>query len=75
MGYPVLESIYGGIGVFYAAIFNIAFNILVWTVGVMLFTGGKGFQIYEEGISKSSAYSRNYWRYFIRVFNKITNFY
>ena len=44
MGYPVLESIYGGTGVFYAAIFNIAFNILVWTVGVMLFTGEKDFK-------------------------------
>ncbi|MBU3111371.1 AEC family transporter [Clostridium lacusfryxellense] len=44
MGYPVLESIYGGIGVFYAAIFNIPFNILVWTVGVMLFTGEKDFK-------------------------------
>jgi len=44
MGYPVLESIYGGTGVFYAAIFNIAFNVLVWTVGVMLFTGEKNFK-------------------------------
>ncbi len=44
MGYPVLESIYGGVGVFYAAIFNIPFNILVWTVGVMLYTGEKDFK-------------------------------
>jgi predicted permease len=41
MGYPILDSIYGQTGVFYAAIFNIPFNILVWTVGVMFFTGEK----------------------------------
>lgn len=41
MGYPVLESIYGKIGVFYGAIYNIPFNILLWTIGVMLFTGNK----------------------------------
>ncbi|MBZ9608093.1 AEC family transporter [Clostridium estertheticum] len=44
MGYPVLESIYGGKGIFYAAIFNIAFNILVWTVGITLYTGEKDFK-------------------------------
>ena len=51
MGYPVLESIYGGIGVFYAAIFNIAFNILVWTVGVMLFTGEKDFKSMKKALA------------------------
>lgn len=51
MGYPVLESIYGGTGVFYAAIFNIAFNILVWTVGVMLFTGEKDFKSMRKALA------------------------
>lgn len=51
MGYPVLESIYGGIGVFYAAIFNIPFNILVWTVGVMLFTGEKDFKSMRKAVA------------------------
>ncbi|SEF51582.1 hypothetical protein SAMN05660865_00408 [Caloramator fervidus] len=37
MGYPIVESVYGKIGIFYTAIFNINFNILIWTVGVMLF--------------------------------------
>lgn len=36
MGYPIIRSIYGDIGVFYAAIHNIWFNILMWTVGIML---------------------------------------
>lgn len=51
MGYPVLQSIYGGTGVFYAAIFNIAFNILVWTVGVMLFTGEKDFKSMRKALA------------------------
>jgi predicted permease len=51
MGYPVLESIYGGIGVFYAAIFNIPFNILVWTVGVMLYTGEKKLKSIRKAVA------------------------
>ncbi|MCB2309677.1 AEC family transporter [Clostridium tagluense] len=51
MGYPVLESIYGGVGVFYAAIFNIPFNLLVWTVGVMLYTGEKDFRSMRKAIA------------------------
>ncbi|MFT5872667.1 MAG: putative permease [Clostridium sp.] len=51
MGYPVLESIYGGIGVFYAAIFNIPFNILIWTVGVMLYTGEKDFKSIRKAMA------------------------
>ncbi|MBZ4664322.1 MAG: family transporter [Caloramator sp.] len=39
MGYPVVESIYGKIGLFYAALFNIPFNILIWTAGVFIFSG------------------------------------
>lgn len=37
MGYPVVESVYGKIGLFYAAIFNINFNILIWTAGLFIF--------------------------------------
>ncbi|MTI65543.1 MAG: AEC family transporter [Firmicutes bacterium] len=36
MGYPITEVVFGKIGVFYAAIFNIWFNILIWTLGVLL---------------------------------------
>ncbi|EOD00726.1 AEC family transporter [Caldisalinibacter kiritimatiensis] len=38
MGYPIVEVIFGKIGVFYAAIYNIWFNILIWTLGVILVT-------------------------------------
>ena len=51
MGYPVLESIYGGTGIFYAAIFNIPFNLLVWTVGVMLYTGEKDFKSIRKALT------------------------
>lgn len=41
MGYPVMESIYGRIGLFYTVVFNIPFTIFFWTVGIMLFTDKK----------------------------------
>nr|WP_278320929.1 AEC family transporter [Clostridium tetanomorphum] len=37
MGYPIVEGIYGKIGVFYAAIFGIPFNIILLTYGVIMF--------------------------------------
>jgi hypothetical protein len=36
MGYPVTEVVFGKIGVFYSAIYNLMFNILIWTLGVIL---------------------------------------
>jgi len=36
MGYPVVSAIYGKEGVFYAAIYNLAFSILIWSFGVYL---------------------------------------
>lgn len=38
MGYPVVSLVYGTTGVFYAAIYNLSFNILVWTYGIYLMT-------------------------------------
>lgn len=38
MGFPVMDSLFGNIGVFYASIFIILFNIFIWTYGVMLFS-------------------------------------
>lgn len=34
MGFPIVNAMYGSEGIFYAAIFNILFNVLVWTLGV-----------------------------------------
>ncbi|MDF2523177.1 MAG: transporter [Clostridiales bacterium] len=41
MGFPILESIFGKDGVFYGSIYLIAFNLFLWTAGVMLFSEQK----------------------------------
>ncbi|MDS1004400.1 AEC family transporter [Clostridium sporogenes] len=41
MGYPVIEALYGKVGVFYASIFGIPYNILMLSVGIMIYTGEK----------------------------------
>lgn len=48
MGYPVLEGLFGKIGVFYGAIFNIPFNIFMFGYGVMLFTGEKDIKTFKK---------------------------
>lgn len=42
MGYPVINAIMGERGVFYTAIYNLAFTVLVWTFGVHLMTRDAG---------------------------------
>jgi len=42
MGYPVIGAVLGDTGVFYAAIFNIPFHFLAFSLGVFLLTKGKG---------------------------------
>lgn len=37
MGFPVIRSFYGEIGVFYTSVVNLIFNLTLWTVGVLLF--------------------------------------
>jgi predicted permease len=39
MGFPILLGLYGNIGVFYGAVFNIPWNIFMLSFGSMLFTG------------------------------------
>lgn len=39
VGYPVIQGIFGNIGVFYTSIFTIPFNIIMFSYGVILFTG------------------------------------
>lgn len=39
MGFPVVESVYGKEGLFYAAIVNSVFNIIIYTFGVLLMGG------------------------------------
>ncbi|KPU44812.1 putative transporter YfdV [Oxobacter pfennigii] len=41
MGFPILEGLYGKIGIFYASIYNIPFRIFMWTLGIALFSDSK----------------------------------
>ena len=55
MGFPVVQSVYGTEGLFYAAILNSVFNIFVYTFGVVLMGGasadeGSSFQDTLRGI-------------------------
>lgn len=40
MGFPVVSAVYGNEGLFYAAILNCVFNIIIYTFGVVLMTVG-----------------------------------
>lgn len=40
MGFPVLKSVYGSIGIFYGSIYIISFNLFLWTYGVIIFDSG-----------------------------------
>lgn len=42
MGFPVVAAIFGGDAVFYASLVNIPFNLLVFSVGILLMSGGGG---------------------------------
>lgn len=42
MGFPVVNAIYGETGVFFTAIFNLTFNLFVFTFGVVLMSGKSG---------------------------------
>jgi len=41
MGYPIVNAVLGKQGVFYAAIFNLGFTIVLWTYGVYIIKGKK----------------------------------
>ncbi|MDO5540411.1 MAG: AEC family transporter [Eubacteriales bacterium] len=42
MGYPVITTIFGDEAMIYAVIFNVVFNILVYSVGILFISSGKG---------------------------------
>ena len=39
MGFPIIENLFGTEGLFYAAIFNIPFRVLIFSIGVLMITG------------------------------------
>lgn len=49
MGYPISYAIYGDDGVFYTAMLNMAYNIMVWTYGVSLLNSDEE---NNEGVKK-----------------------
>lgn len=42
MGFPIIASVLGSEAVFYASLFNIPFNILVYSLGIFLISGREG---------------------------------
>ena len=42
MGFPIIDALAGPVGLFYAAIYNLVFNIAVFTLGVWLVNKDKG---------------------------------
>ena len=53
MGYPVIKALIGDIGVFYAALYNLPFNILLWTLGVHFLTRNNSEKNENSGLRKS----------------------
>lgn len=42
MGFPVIENLCGSVGLFYAAIFNLIFNLSIYTLGIWMMNKGRG---------------------------------
>lgn len=45
LGFPVVQSLYGDSAVFYTAIMHIPFDVLVYSYGLYLMSGGAGFRL------------------------------
>lgn len=39
MGYPVIQAIFGNGGLFYVTLFNIPFNLVVFSIGILMISG------------------------------------
>lgn len=48
MGYPVMKAIFGNDAIFFTSIFNILFNLEVFTLGVILITKDSGIKVKFE---------------------------
>ena len=48
MGFPVMKAIFGDVAVFYTAIFNMLFNLFVFTVGIVIMNYGTGQKVKVE---------------------------
>ncbi|MEN8906588.1 MAG: AEC family transporter [Clostridiales bacterium] len=50
MGFPIMESIYGKIGIFYSSIYIIPFNLFLWTIGQIIFSETKDKKMMKKAI-------------------------
>lgn len=50
MGFPVAESVFGKIGVMYASVYSIVFQIFIWTYGVSLFSGARSMEQFKKAL-------------------------
>lgn len=41
MGFPIIGALYGSVGLFYAAIFNLVFNLSIYTLGIWIMNRGR----------------------------------
>lgn len=57
MGFPVMENLYGQMGIIYTSIYILAFNIFMWTYGQVLFTGAKDFKTMRKALANAGTIS------------------
>ena len=57
MGMPLIESVLGGEALIYASVYNIVFNLWLWSVGVRICTDNK--DIDGDGIDDGAAIRKN----------------
>ena len=50
MGYPIVSSLLGTEAIFYVALFNIPFNILIYSLGIFLISGGDGYKFKPKSL-------------------------
>ncbi len=48
VGFPIITAVYGKEAVFYAALFNIPFNLLIFSVGVAMLSAGEKFRLSRQ---------------------------
>lgn len=57
VGYPIIESLYGEIGVIYNSIYNLVFNLYLWTFGQVLFTGARDLKSMRKALVNSGTFA------------------
>jgi len=57
IGFPIMESIYGPVGIFYASIYSLAFSLFVWTYGQILFNGAKDLKVMAKSLFNAGTLS------------------